>query len=697
MAPPDTSSSVARDSAETSVEESCALVPGFGPLLQTAVTELSGVGPERAKLLERLGIHTVGDLLHHRPRTYEDRRAYHPIAELSAGQFAVVQGSITECGTRRSRIGGPYTFEFILEDDSGRLHCRWWNTSYVERLVRVGDTLVVWGKVRSERPRRMDHPEFERVGRRDIENTPSARVRSRIHLGRLVPVYPLTEGITQRQLRDWVHETMERFAAAIEEPKPEILPALWPSRQESFRHLHFPPDPDAAVRARQRLALDEFVALQWSLQRRRRNLQRRATALPCSGDNRWMGSFLKSLPFEFTEAQRRVLREIRDDLAGAQPMRRLLQGDVGSGKTVVAAAAALMTLESGHDVAVMAPTEVLANQLYATFQAWFQPLAIPVRLHTANQKDPSPPPVPSLTVGTHALLQDSFEPDRLGLVIIDEQHRFGVSQREQLLRKGRYPHLLIQTATPIPRTLGLVLYGDLDVSVLEGLPPGRGTVRTHLRNLAALPRVMAFVRQKIELGQQVYVVCPRILESEEKNELSVLREGKRFQQGLYPHAVGVLHGRLSPLEKQSVMDAFRQGTTRILVATTVIEVGVDVPKATIMIIQNAEQFGLAQLHQLRGRIGRGQEDSHCILISDTDNPTSQERLSILTQTQDGFALAEADLRLRGAGDLIGQDQSGIPPFRFADLVEDSDLLDSARAWVAAYLARQPFGSGESEG
>ncbi|MGH7992398.1 MAG: ATP-dependent DNA helicase RecG, partial [Limisphaerales bacterium] len=436
----------------------------------------------------------------------------------------------------------------------------------------------------------------------------------------------------------------------------------------------------------------------------------KSRALPCGGDNRWMKPFLARLGFKLTNAQTNVLREIRSDMggqpspgsfdpAGAHPMRRLLQGDVGSGKTVVAACTALMALESGFNVALMAPTEILAEQHFQNFSRWFEPLRINVQLQTGSRKtvesreprvesqtrglpstlDPRPS---TLFIGTHALLTSGFDLPNLGLVVIDEQHKFGVTQREQLVRKGNYPHLLVMTATPIPRTLGLTLYGDLDVSVIDEMPAGRGRVKTFVRSSDKLPKVWEFIREKLAAGRQAYVVYPRVEEQGTANDLkAVTREFENVRRSLAPFRVGLLHGRLKSREKEDVMTAFRANRVQALVATALIEVGLDVPNATVMLIENAERFGLAQLHQLRGRIGRGANESFCVLISGAKTGEARERLQVLEDTTDGFRIAETDLKLRGPGELLGQKQSGLPKFRFGSLTEDLDLIRRARELV----------------
>jgi ATP-dependent DNA helicase RecG len=668
--------------------------------LDSPVSVVNGVGPARERLLERLGIRTIGDLLFDGPRRYEDRRSFRSIRDLEEGVSAAVMGRIVAAGVKTFRQQTRSVYEFVLEDGSARLHCRWWNLPHMERLFAVGDELVVYGKPKSLRPRTMDHPETERLSNADeVETGPGAATAAEersIHVGRIVPVYSLTEGLGQRARR-WIGwNALQRFGGLIPEPGPDLASTApapdglpWPSSRKAVADLHFPAQPADSVRARERLALDEFIALQIEIQRRRKNLERNARALPCGGDNRLMRPFLASLGFRPTDAQTRVLREIRTDMGGEVPMRRLLQGDVGAGKTMVAAGAALMALESGYHVAVMAPTEILAGQLHRVFQRWFGPLGIDVALRTGAARSEAPGPLfsdgPTLTVGTHALIEGGFTPDRLGLVVIDEQHRFGVSQREKLLRKGRYPHLLVMTATPIPRTLGLTLYGDLDVSVLDIKPSGRSRIRTHLRTPESLPKIWEFIRREIAAGHRAYVVYPRVSDSGEEDIKSVESAFPRIAAALKPHEVGRLHGRMSAEEKEQTMDAFRAGRIQALVATSVIEVGVDVPEATVMVIENAGQFGLAQLHQLRGRIGRGAAESHCILVSGETTEAGQRRLEILAKTGDGFALAEADLRLRGPGELTGQAQSGIAGLRFGDLVEDAPLVTLARELVRRHL------------
>jgi ATP-dependent DNA helicase RecG len=643
--------------------------------LDSPVRSLSGVKSERGAQLERLKIFTIGDLLLHRPLRYEDRRHFMSIADLKLKEPATVRGKIVAQGVKHFRNRSRSVFEFVLDDGSARLHCRWWNLPFMEKYFDVGDDVMVFGKCLEVRPRTMDHPETEVLDpNEDIS----------IHLDRIVPIYPLTEGLPQRWLRSLIWRALNEFESQFAEPFPQLLAITdkkIPSRANAVHMLHFPEELEDAELARQRLALDEFLAVQVELQRRRKNLEAKARAPLCPGTNARMKPFLASLPFQLTGAQTRVLREVRKDMSGTVPMRRLLQGDVGAGKTVVAGCAALMAIESGHNVALMAPTEILAEQHFRNFQHWFKPLGIAVSLRTGATKPVSQTTTrnPQIFIGTHALITPAFAMENLGLVVIDEQHKFGVAQREQLVRKGSFPHLLVMTATPIPRTLGLTLYGDLDSSVLDELPPGRGRIRTFVRGREQLSKVHDFMRGKLSESRQAYVVYSRLAEEDtEAGIKAATKEFRALEKEFAPHRVALLHGRVSSADKEKIMTDFRANRIAVLLATSVIEVGVDVPNATVMVIENAEQFGLAQLHQLRGRIGRGAHESFCILVADLKTPQADERLRVMEQTTDGFAIAEADLKLRGPGEFLGAAQSGLPPFRFGDIIADAKLLETTR-------------------
>jgi ATP-dependent DNA helicase RecG len=654
-------------------------------LLTTRLDAFRGVGPDRSAQLARLGLVTLQDLFLHRPRRHEDRRHFLDIKQLKLETAGTVRGKVVAAGLHRFKRSSKTVFELIVEDGTARLHCRWWNLPYMQNYFRVGDEVFVYGKPVSMKPRTIDHPETEVIDQ---------GVDSYVHVNRIVPIYPLTEGLPQRWLRHFIWQKLAEFADQIPELWTDLPMPNRPSRAQAIRWIHFPEEMDLLKRGRERLAVDEFIGLQILLKTRRRNLESHSKGIPCSGDNHLIKPFLHRLGFTLTSGQTEVLKEIRRDLGGAHPMRRLLQGDVGCGKTVVAACSALMTLESGHSVALMAPTEILAEQHHRNFSKWLAGAEVDLVLQTGSHKSGrskegllSPHSKPTLFVGTHALIEDTFQMEQLGLVIIDEQHKFGVVQREALLRKGRYPHLLVMTATPIPRTLGLTLYGDLDLSVIRQSPGGRGEVRTYVRSIDRLPKVWEFVRSKLEEGRQAYVVYPRVEEAGKPGMKAVKEQHTQLQALLAPFQVGLLHGKLPAEEKQWIVESFRTQKTHVLVATSVIEVGIDVPNASVMVIENAEQFGLAQLHQLRGRIGRGPHASFCILVADLKKEDAQERLKIMEETHDGFRVAEADLLLRGPGELVGREQSGIPDFKFADLRYDLALVEEARPLADLILDR----------
>jgi len=668
--------------------------------LAAPVSTVWGVGEERARLLTRLDIFTVEDLLLHKPRRYEDRRKFLAIRDLKPKEAATVRGTIVASGIKRFRKGTRSMFECVFEDGTARLHCRWWQAqAWMPDWYAVGREFLIYGKLDDDKkPRNFTHPETEYCEPGDDEF---------IHVNRIVPIHPLTEGLTARVMRSLIWRALEKFEGEIKEPAIALDLKQFPTRSNAVRMIQFPEELTDVVIARQRLALDEFVVLQMQIQSRRKKFEAQSKALPCGGDNRLMKPFLAQLGFKLTEAQTKVLREIRADMGGTFPMRRLLQGDVGSGKTAVAACSALMALEGGFNVALMAPTEILAEQHFRNFSRWLEPLGVKVEMQTGSRKSSEDggwkmedgkgsnrvgkhstlnTQLPTLTIGTHALLTGGFELTRLGLVIIDEQHKFGVAQRETLVRKGNYPHLLVMTATPIPRTLGLTLYGDLDVSTIDELPGGRGTIKTFVRTTVKLPKVFEFIYEKITGGRQAYIVYPRVeVADTDKDIKAVTKEFANVQKALTPFKAGLLHGRIKAADKEAVMSQFRANKIQALVATSLIEVGVDVPNATVMLIENAEHFGLAQLHQLRGRIGRGAHESFCILISDAQHPEAQARLKILEETNDGFKIAEADLKLRGPGELLGQEQSGSMRLRFGDLAEDLALIRQARDLAAKAL------------
>jgi ATP-dependent DNA helicase RecG len=651
--------------------------------LAATIDELDWVPSPMVRPLNRLGIKTWRDLLEHYPRRHEDRAEFSRFPTSSSDKPICVRGIVQKVTSRY--FSGRNIVEATLDEGesgalSGRLVCRWFNQHYVQKMLAAGQTLVVFGRPKESRGRiYFDHPEFEIVEEEE-ENL--------IHLNRITPVYPLTEGLRQRPLRTLIYLAVARLDEVEDQP---VLPGYVASYRDAISQIHFPDSWSKLQRARKTLALAELVGIQIVVENRRRSVVGQPGHAH-SGSGRRLKQFLQQLPFEPTEAQKRTIQEIRVDLAADRPMARLLHGDVGAGKTVVATAAMLDVAEAGFQSALMAPTQVLAEQHYQTLKAWLEPTGVRIALRTGPRREDAFLQLqgdPEIIVGTHALLYESDPFPRLGLVVIDEQHKFGVLQRGKLLERVPVPDLLVMTATPIPRTLAMTLYGDLDVSTLDEKPINRKPVITGVRSSRKLPEAANFLRERLQANRQAYIVYPVIEESDSLSVKAATTEFNRWADLLKPAVCGLLHGRLAPEERESVMQRFRQGEIRVLIATTVIEVGVDVPNATVMLIENAERFGLAQLHQLRGRIGRGHHQSYCILMTDTKDPLALAKLAVLEKTNDGFEIAEADLRFRGPGDLLGTAQSGLPPLRVADLLQDADLLDEARGIARSILDRDP--------
>jgi ATP-dependent DNA helicase RecG len=651
--------------------------------LETPISEIDWIPSPMVRPLHRLGIVTWNDLLRHYPRRHEDRSEFGRFPTSSSDKAVCVRGVVQKVTSRY--FSGRNIVEATLDEGrggalSGRLICRWFNQHYVQRMLAAGQTLVVYGRPKEQRRRiYFDHPDFEIIEEEE-ENL--------IHMNRITPVYPLTDGLRQRPLRTLMFLAVQSLNEIEDRP---VLPGYMTSFRDSIEHLHFPESWAALQKARRTLALAELVEIQIVVEnRRRKNSGRPGHAHASSGKR--VEEFLQNLPFIPTEGQKRTIEEIRVDLAAGRPMARLLHGDVGAGKTLVATAAMLETTEAGFQTALMAPTQVLAEQHYRTLVTWLKPMNIRIALRTGIRQEESFLPLEGeaeIVVGTHALLYESEPLPRLGLVVIDEQHKFGVRQRAHLLQRDPVPDLLVMTATPIPRTLAMTLYGDLEVSTLAEKPSNRKGIITGVRSSSKLPEAAEFLRDRLKARRQAYIIYPVIEESESLSVKAATTEFKRWESLLQPAACGLLHGRLDAEERERVMEKFRLGEIQVLVATTVIEVGVDVPNATVMLVENAERFGLAQLHQLRGRIGRGNHQSYCILMTDSKDPSALAKLSVLEKTNDGFEIAEADLRFRGPGDLLGTAQSGLPPLRLADLLEDADLVDEARGVARTILDHDP--------
>ena len=643
------------------------------------LAELDWIPRPRLLALRRLGIETVEDLLTHFPRRHEDRHQFPHFPREESDVPICLCGEVVKTSVRR--FGGwKKIFEATLEESSPNalsepLVCRWFNLHYVQKMIATGQRLVVFGKPRLRGKRIcMDHPEFE-----VIENDEEIS----IHFRRITPIYPGTEGLSQRILRSIIYRLLNEISSA---PLETLLPTdlATGERGDAIRAIHFPESWEARDAARECLVLSEFFAMQMLIASRRADSSIRMGEAHC-GSGALLDKFLKVLPFQLTGAQLKVITEIRRDLAARHPMNRLLQGDVGSGKTVVAIAAMLLAVEARYQAAFMAPTQILAEQHYAVLRRWLEPLGVRMALRTAARQEESFLPLVAgdenadVIIGTHALLYDTVSFSNLGLVVIDEQHKFGVAQRARLTAREPPPDVLVMTATPIPRTLTMTVYGDLDVSIIDEMPRNRGKVITAVRDVSKLGEVLSFLRTQLEAGRQLYVIYPLIDESAKLEVKAASAEYELWRERLHPYRCELLHGRIPAAEKQDTMERFRRGETNALVSTTVIEVGVDVPNATVMLVENAERFGLAQLHQLRGRIGRGEHKSYCILLTSDQSKETSAKLAVLERTNNGFEIAEADWDLRGPGDLLGTAQSGLPALKIGNLKTDAGLMRRARA------------------
>ena len=666
--------------------------------LDRPVTTLRGVSATYARRLERLNIRTVRDLLFHLPRRYDDYSRLKRIDELRYGEEVTLVGTVWDTKTRQARNGLHIT-TCIVADNSGTIEVTWFNQPYLASRLRPGREIVLSGKVE------------EYLGRLTFQSpTWEPLEREQLHTGRLVPVYPLTEGLSDRWLRRLIKTTLDGYVSQVVDPLPAYLrnQERLPDLAAALRAVHFPRNQEEIAQARRRLCFEEFLLVQLGVLRKRHAWRsRHGMAAP---PNPAVEQFFAALPFRLTAAQERAWRQISADLAQATPMSRLLQGDVGSGKTVVAVAAMLQVVASGQQAALMAPTEILATQHFDTICRLIGELTLPrdggreepvrVALLTGSLRAREKAEVREaiaagevdIVVGTHALIQEGVQFHQLGLVIVDEQHRFGVQQRTSLRQKGEgdlVPHLLVMTATPIPRTLALTIYGDLDLSVIDELPPNRQRVITHLIAPRERERAYQFVRAQVDKGHQAFIICPLIEETDKMEAKAATEEYERLQEEVFPDLrLALLHGRMKADEKDAIMEAFRNGEYDVLVSTAVVEVGIDVPNATVMLIEGANRFGLAQLHQFRGRVGRGDAQSYCLLISDSAAQEAMDRLAIVARTHDGFALAEEDLRLRGPGEFFGTRQSGLPDLKVATL-SDGRILEDARRVARTIFESDP--------
>ena len=643
---------------------------------------LKGVGEARAKLFAKKNIKTVEDLLYFFPRGHEDRSKTKQICACEIGETVCIDATVFS-PVKETRIRKNMTiYSMIISDETGGMTVVWYNNKYVKGQFKTGDEYIFYGKIQASRQKReLVNPIYEKRGRQRFT-------------GKIVPVYPLTENLTQRMVQGAMEQALE-VAGPLEEYIPKDIRERYNIAELNFamRNIHFPADFNSYEIARRRFVFEELLILQLALSMRKADIHQKTRA-PYT-DTACVQEFIEKLPFALTGAQERVIDELCADFQKPRPMNRLVQGDVGSGKTVVAAAAMYVTVQNGFQAAIMAPTEILANQHYETFSAFFAGTGLRICLLTGSTKKKKElygqiaAGEMDLIVGTHALIQKDVAYKNLGLAVTDEQHRFGVSQRAGLAGKGDNPNVLVMTATPIPRTLAIILYGDLDISIIDELPPGRKPVATYAVGENMRKRIYAFLEKHLREGMQSYVICP-LIEETEKSDLQNAVQIKEQLQRVFPgYSVGLLHGKMKAKEKDAVMEAFIAHQIDILVSTTVIEVGVNVPNSNMMIIENAERFGLSQLHQLRGRVGRGHDQAYCILFAHGNNDVTKKRMETMCMSNDGFYISEQDLRLRGPGDFFGTRQHGLPDLKIANLFADMDMLKLAQEAARELLETDP--------
>lgn len=641
-----------------------------------SVQAIKNIGKTRAEQLKRLGIETVEDLTEYYPRDYEDRSEVTQICDIEAGGTFTIRGRVSTAPQSR-RVRTLTLVNVRISDGTGAVECVWFNQPYIKNQLTYGREYSFTGKV------------SEKFGRIQIESPYYEPVNPEsLNTGRIVPVYKVPQKMSQKVIRGCIKEALDCLEEGFEEYMPYDIIDKYNlcSREFAVNNIHFPENDNAFFKARKRLVFDELLFLQLHLLELKGNICGKKSSVKIKDYD--IAPILDRLGFKLTDAQQKVLAELMSDFKRGSVMNRLIQGDVGSGKTALAMVAAYVLVKNGYQAVLMAPTDVLANQHFKSFQAVFEPLDIKCELLTSGLKkrekdrvyDNISLGISKIIIGTHALIQDRVKYNNLGLVITDEQHRFGVRQREKLSAKGDEPHVLVMTATPIPRTLALILYGDLDISIIDKLPPGRQKIDTFSVDHSYYQRLYAFIKKEVAKGRQAYIICPMIEENDNMELRSVLSYTEELKENILPGLrIGCVHGKQKNDEKQAIMEEFAKGNIDVLVSTTVIEVGINVPNASLMIIENAERFGLSALHQLRGRVGRGSEKSYCVLVSDAKNKTSKERLDIMCKTNDGFVISEKDLTLRGPGDFFGTRQHGLPEMKIANLYKDIDILKEVQA------------------
>ncbi|MDD5449183.1 MAG: ATP-dependent DNA helicase RecG [Candidatus Omnitrophica bacterium] len=651
--------------------------------LKMPVQYIKGVGPKRAELLNKVGLRTVEDILYNLPRRYEDRSQFTPISKAVIGEYHTLQGQVLTFGLKKTRRGMSI-FQAAIDDGTGVIHAMWFNRPFIKKYFKVGQKIILYGKVDRHEVMAINQPEYEILDE-DKDFDESA------HIGRIVPIYPLTKELNQRFIRALTKVTVERYSRSLSEALPTRLRAR--NRLVDIRfainNIHFPYSNEGLKRAYRRIVFEEFFILQCAIALKKKDAKVEE-GLSHRTEGELVNAFKKSIPFELTKGQREAIAHIEADMKSPRPMNRLLEGDVGSGKTIVASYALILTVQSGYQGVIMAPTEILAEQHCLTLSQFLMPLGVNVSLLVSGvpleTKDKIKREIKSgeidIVIGTHALIQEDVEFKRLGLCVIDEQHKFGVTQRDILRKKGLNPDCLVMTATPIPRTLALTVYGDLDISIIREMPEGRRPITTYWVEEEKRSEAYNFIKEQVKEGRQAYIVSPRIQAAEEMFE-------RLKKEAFADLKLGLIHGGLNSEDKDRVMGDFKKGRIDVLVSTVVIEVGIDVPNATVMLIEEAEKFGLSQLHQLRGRIGRGEHDSYCILLANPATDEGRKRLQAITETVDGFAIAEEDLEIRGPGEFFGTRQHGLPEIRFGSIVADMEIMEQARKEAFELIKADP--------
>ena len=658
--------------------------------LKISARFIKGVGPSKLNTLNRLGIDTIYDLLYCFPRRYEDRSRIRKISEIRPGDFETIRVKVIAFGGRMTKKG-MNIFQVAVGDTSGVIHATWFNQPYMKDKFKIGQELILYGRVEKYSYLQINNPEYEVL---------TGTKEDSIHMGRIVPIYPLTEGLNQRWFRNIMKFTVDNYVDEVR----EILPFEMRKRnnlmilKEAVRNIHFPVSDLVLKKARERIIFDEFFILQTGIALKRASIKIDLSGYSHKLEGDLIGKFKNDIPFQLTKSQSKVIREIEEDMKSQKPMNRLLQGDVGSGKTIVALYALILTVQNGYQGALMVPTEILAEQHYRNIKVLIKHLGINVMLLSGDLKEEErrrrrqmiETGEADIIIGTHALIQEGVNFKKLGLAVIDEQHKFGVIQRAILKSKSQSPHMLIMTATPIPRTLALTVYGDMDVSTIDELPPGRGGVKTFFFEEKNRDRAYNIAEEEIKTGRQVYIVYPIIDESEKLDLRAAIKMHKDLSQRFTDLKIGLLHGRMKSKEKETVMHDFKDRKIDMLVSTIVIEVGVDISNASVMIIEHAERFGLSQLHQLRGRIGRGKHMSYCILVSEPKSDDAKHRISAMLNTHDGFKIAEIDLEIRGPGEFFGTKQHGLPELKIANIIRDRDLLELAKKEAFELVQKDRF-------